>query len=193
MINPIKIFKEYFSIINYAKQQKKDLNIYPYKILLSYRIIDHLFVSVEQLASQVLWIQNKLSDVVVKPKQIFSFWKILGNPSHISENSDSILLYEIYSSIIYHLALVSGLAILERHPSPVDHFTKEQRIYPLGAEALVLYESKDLKIKNNYDFPLKFNFEIKNQILNGYILSTEKIIRNEVVLPVEILKNSKKF
>lgn len=191
MINPIKIFKEYFSIINYAKQQKKDLNIYPYKILLSYRIIDHLFVSVEQLASQILWIQNKLSNVVVKPKQIFSFWKILGNPAHISESSDSILLYEIYSSIIYHLALVSGLAILERHPSPVDHFTKEQRIYPLGAEALVLYESKDLKIKNNYDFPIKFNFEIKNQILNGSILSTEKIIRNEVVFTCRDLKKFK--
>ncbi|MXO33617.1 hypothetical protein GFU95_01130 [Apibacter sp. B3889] len=191
MINPIKIFKEYFSIINYAKQQKKDLNIYPYKILLSYRIIDHLFVSVEQLASQILWIQNKLSNVVVKPKQVFSFWKILGNPAHISENSDSILLYEIYSSIIYHLALVSGLAILERHPSSVDHFTKEQRIYPLGAEALVLYESKDLKIKNNYDFPLKFNFEIKNQILNGSILSTEKIIRNEVVFTCRDFKKFK--
>lgn len=191
MINPIKILKEYFSIIKYAKQQKKDLNIYPYEILLSYRMIDYLFVSVEQLASQVLWIQNKLSDVVVKPKQIFSFWNILANPAHISENSDSILLYEIYSSIIYHLALVSGLAILERHPSTVDHFTKEQRIYPLGAEALVLYESKDLKIKNNYDFPIKFNFEIKNQILNGSILSTEKIIRNEVVFTCRDFKKFK--
>lgn len=191
MINLIKIFKEYFSIINYAKQQKKDLNIYPYKILLSYRMIDHLFVSVEQLASQILWIQNKLSDVVVKPKQVFSFWKILGNPAHISENSDSILLYEIYSSIIYHLALISGLAILERHPSTVDHFTEDQRIYPLGAEALVLYKSRDLKIKNGYAFPIKFNFQIKNQILNGSILSSEKIIRNEVVFTNRDFKNFK--
>lgn len=190
-MNIVKCLKKYFTHTNYAKQLENDETDYPHKIHLSYRIVDHPFVSFEQFANQILWIQNSLTDVVVKPKQIFSFWKVLGDPVHILDNSDSTFLYEIYSSIIYHLALISELAILERHPSTVDHFTEDQRIYPLGAEALVLYKSRDLKIKNGYAFPIKFNFQIKNQILNGSILSSEKIIRNEVVFTNRDFKNFK--
>lgn len=190
-MNIVKCLKNYFTFTNYAKHVEKDETNYPHEILLSYRIMDHPFVSLERLVNQMLWIQNSLSNVVIKPNQVFSFWKVLGDPVHMLHNSDSTFLYEIYSSIIYHLALICGLAILERHPSTVDHFTEDQRIYPLGAEALVLYKSRDLKIKNGYAFPIKFNFQVKNQILNGSILSSEKIIRNEVVFTNRDFKNFK--
>jgi vancomycin resistance protein VanW len=187
----IKSFKDYFSFTNYAKQLKKDLSIYSHEIFLQYKIINDPMLSVDQLINQVLWIQNTLNDIVIKPKQVFSFWKALGKPNHGLANKNSYNIYILYSSIIYHLSLVSGLSIIERHHFDIDLVAEHQRIYPLGADALVLYASKDLKIKNNFAFPIKLQFEVKDQFLKGYILSTKKIILNEVVFRCKDYKNFK--
>ena len=191
MMNIIKKFKNNFTFTDYAKQLKKDLNIYPHQVSLQYKMVNNRIFSVDQLVNQLTWIQNALNDIVIKPKQVFSFWKALEKTNHTLVNQNSYYIYKLYSSIIYHLSLVSGLSIIERHHTDIDLLAEHQRIYPLGADALVLYKCKDLKIKNNFTFTIKLQFEVKNQFLKGYILSTKEIILNEVVFTCRDYKNFK--
>ena len=130
---------------------------------------------------------NKIEKVVVEPGEIFSFWKIIGEPSKKNgfkkgRNIVSGQVYEDYggglcqlSGIIYHLSLLGQLKILERYNHSMDIYTENTRYTPLGADATVVYGYKDFRIKNNYKIPIKFEFEINKQHLSATLLSTEKI------------------
>ncbi|HKM39669.1 MAG TPA: VanW family protein [bacterium] len=53
------------------------------------------------------------------------------------------------ATALYNVAVVSNLEIVERY----NHFMPVSYV-PLGQDATVVYGSKDLKFKNNLDFPL---------------------------------------
>ena len=56
------------------------------------------------------------------------------------------------SSTLYNAAIEAGLEITERHPHSMKvHYVGEDR------DAATSYGSKDLKFKNNLDFPIKIN------------------------------------
>lgn len=69
------------------------------------------------------------------------------------------------SSTVYNAAMNSGLTILERHPHsmPVHYL-------PLGMDAAISSGSKDLRIRNDYPFPVLFEAytEGKNLTVNIY-------------------------
>ena len=52
--------------------------------------------------------------------------------------------------MLYHLALVGGLEIVERHPHSIDIYREEDRYAPLGADATVVWGFKDLRLRNPY-------------------------------------------
>ena len=117
---------------------------------------------------------GKINSVVLKPNRTFSFWKTVGK----SDENEEILSRE--AGIIYHLALVGGLRILERHHYETDFFTDENRPFPLGTDAWVSQNNKDLKIKNIHDFLIKFQIEIFDEKIIGKLLSSKKIIPNKL-------------
>ncbi len=129
----------------------------------------------------------KVEKIIIKPNEIFSFWKIVGKPNSknnfrtgrniikgkISEEIGGGLCQ--LSSIIYVTALKTNLEIVERFNHSVDIYKEEERFTPLGADATIVFVYKDLRIKNNYPFSIKFSFEIiENQIVCS-LLSQEKI------------------
>ena len=69
------------------------------------------------------------------------------------------------SSTVYNAAMNSGLTVLERHPHsmPVHYL-------PLGMDAAISSGSKDLRIRNDYPFPVLFEAytEGKNLTVNIY-------------------------
>ena len=139
---------------------------------------------------------NKIGDIQINPNEIFSFWKIIGNPSKRNGFSKSISILngkqiDSYggglcqiSGLIYFMCLSSNIDVIERHNHSLDLYTDESRYTPLGSDATVVYGYKDLKIKNNYDSPIKFNLKIvDNELIIK--LSTESIIKKA---KVEFLK-----
>ena len=105
---------------------------------------------------------QSIESVDILPREIFSFWKIVGNPSKRNGfiGSRSIINGQVTNSIggglcqlsglVYYLSLKSGLEILERHNHSMDIYTEETRFTPLGSDATVVYGYKDLKIRNNF-------------------------------------------
>lgn len=128
-----------------------------------------------------------INQIIIYPNEIFSFWRIVKNPSEkngfkkgrnivnqkVSEEIGGGLCQ--LSGIIYHTSLKANLEIVERQNHSVDIYAESERFTPLGADATVVFGYKDLRIKNNYSFPIKFEIEIIDQEIRCSLKSGEKL------------------
>jgi vancomycin resistance protein VanW len=134
---------------------------------------------------------KKVNEVVIYPNEIFSFWKVIGNPNNQFKKGRTIQNGEIVedvggglcqvSGIIYYVTLVAGLEVLERYNHSTDIYNDETRFCPLGTDATIVYGYKDLRVRNNYSFPLKFEIEIVDQLISIKLLSTKTIEENKLL------------
>lgn len=75
------------------------------------------------------------------------------------------------ASMVYHLALLGGLTVQERHPHSLDIYEEDQRFTPLGADATVVWGFKDLRLHNPHPFPVAFGFRVEQNRLIGELRS----------------------
>ncbi len=75
------------------------------------------------------------------------------------------------ASMVYHLALMGGLTVLERHPHSLDIYEEDQRFTPLGADATVVWGFKDLRLRNPHPFGVTFGFRVERSSLIGELRS----------------------
>jgi vancomycin resistance protein VanW len=138
---------------------------------------------------------KKVNEVIIYPNEIFSFWKVIGNPNSQFQKGRTIQNGEIVedvggglcqvSGIIYFMSLVAGLEVLERYNHSTDIYNDETRFCPLGTDATIVYGYKDLRVRNNYSFPLKFEIEIGDQLISIKLLSIEKIEENKLLFELD--------
>lgn len=155
---------------------------------------------------------NKINNLVIYPDEVFSFWKVVGKPSkknnfkegrnliknHISSDIGGGICQ--FSSILYYLALQSGLRILERFPHSIDIYKEEERFTPLGSDCTVVYGYKDLQIQNIFQSPVQLKCTITDNELHLSLISANelevqeiqfKYLETEKGIWVETLSNSK--
>ncbi len=137
--------------------------------------------------------KNKIESIILSPHQIFSFWYILGHPNAKNgfkkgRNLINGKLKEDYggglcqlASILYHVALLGGLTILERHNHSLDIYEEADRFTPLGADATVVYGYKDLRFSNPYQIPLQFKFDITTEHITCKLYSSLPILQRKIV------------
>lgn len=130
---------------------------------------------------------SKVETVIINPNEIFSFWKVIGSPLKKNgfKTGRNIIKGEILeeiggglcqlSSIIYFTALKGNLEIVERYNHSVDIYKEDERFTPLGSDATVVYGYKDLRIKNNYNFPIQFSLSFEENKIICKLKSEEKI------------------
>ena len=135
---------------------------------------------------------NRIQSIRVHPNEIFSFWKIVGNPSQRRGfvESRSLINGKLEASIggglcqlsglIYFMSLHANLEILERHNHSADIYTDETRFTPLGSDATVSYGYKDLKIRNTLDGPIRFNFSLNEDRIAIHLMHDRLIKANKV-------------
>ncbi len=137
---------------------------------------------------------DKVNEVIIYPNEIFSFWKVIGNPNSQFQKGRTIQNGEIVedvggglcqvSGIIYYVSLVAGLEILERFNHSTDIYNDETRFCPLGTDATIVYGYKDLRLRNKFSFPIRFKIEISDQLISIKLLSVEPINENELFFEV---------
>jgi vancomycin resistance protein VanW len=135
---------------------------------------------------------SKIEQIQINPNEVFSFWKIVGNPSKKNGfvESRSIVNGKIkptyggglcqLSGLIYYASLYANLNIIERYNHSTDIYTNETRFTPLGSDATVVFGFKDLKIKNSLKTPIQFSFILKKEKLMIRINSAEIIEKNTI-------------
>lgn len=133
-----------------------------------------------------------LNLIVLEPGQVWSFWENVGRPSTRNGFAkgrnivDGRLLLQVggglcqLSSLIYHLALLGGLDVLERYPHSVDIYKEEDRFTPLGADATVVWGVKDLRLQNPYTMPISIGCFLNGHRLYGEVRSAEVVVEKSV-------------
>lgn len=135
---------------------------------------------------------DKINNLVIHPKEVFSFWKTVGKPSKQNNFKEGRNLIKNnisqdfgggicqFSSILYYSALQFGLEILERHSHSIDIYKEDERFTPLGSDSTVVFGYKDLQIKNNFSFPIQFKCWMDKDQLNFSIISQNEIKLNNI-------------
>ena len=132
----------------------------------------------------------KVSDVVIFPNQLFSFWNSVGNPEIGFKKGRTIQNGVIkednaggicqVSGLVYYLSLLAGMDVVERYNHSVDIYNEETRFAPLGADATVVYGYKDLRFINNHSSPIKFQITIDENYIIGRLLSKSELVERNI-------------
>jgi len=143
---------------------------------------------------------RSIEQIQINPNEILSFWRIVGNPSKKNGFTESRSLVNgkivntiggglcQLSGLMYYISLIAQLEILERHNHSIDIYDEETRFTPLGSDATVAYGYKDLKIRNNLNCPIKFNFCIKDDTIKVMIMHSS-VIRPNVIEFKEVVSD----
>jgi vancomycin resistance protein VanW len=164
------------------------------KLVPQFAITQALKVSsyAENKRHNLLQASARINQVVIGPGEIFSFWALVGEPSRRKGYLEGrtlvrgVLQAEVgggvcqLSGLIYHLALQSGLKILERYPHSVDIYTDETRFAPLGSDATVVYGYKDLRVVNTLLQPICFNIRVEADEVIGELWAAEPVVQYTV-------------
>lgn len=133
-----------------------------------------------------------IANIQINTGEIFSFWQVVGQASIKNgfKTGRTIINGQLSTSVggglcqlsglIYFISLEAQLEIIERHAHSLDLYDETTRYTPLGSDATVAYGYKDLRIRNNFDFPIQFLFEIKEAEISIVLVSEQQIFKKKV-------------
>lgn len=129
---------------------------------------------------------------VIEPCARWSFWHRVGSP--VARNGfvegrnlvDGRLVRQVggglcqLSGLLYHLALLGGLEVEERHAHSLDIYREDERHTPLGADATVVWGFKDLRLRNPHPFAIALGCVVHDDRLVGQLRGESPIPPREV-------------
>jgi vancomycin resistance protein VanW len=143
-----------------------------------------------------------LDDSIIGANQNWSFWHHIQHPNTANgfvpgrNLVNGKLVAQVggglcqLSSLAYHLALLGGLTIVERHAHSIDIYEEDQRFTPLGADATVVWGFKDLRLYNPYSFPVSLKFRVEQGQLIGELNAETNLVAQQVDFIQIPLENS---
>jgi len=133
--------------------------------------------------------------LVIPPGAMFSFHACVGRPSRLRgfrrglELHDERLAFGVgggvckVSNLIYLLALLGGMTIVERHRHTLDLFPDVARTVPFGCGATVFYNYADLRFTNPLPQPVWLTIHLnrlRDQVIGALRTTTDPGWRGEV-------------
>jgi len=124
---------------------------------------------------------EKLNGVVIKPGEIFSYWKLIGKPCASKGYLEGMVLKGgkvlsgvggglcQLSNLIFWMALHTPLTVIERHHHGYDVFPDSNRTQPFGSGATCYYPHGDLMIMNNTTNTYQLQIGVGKEYLEGSI------------------------
>jgi vancomycin resistance protein YoaR len=139
---------------------------------------------------------SRMEPLVLAPGQAFSFWQRALAPTLDNGYREGAMFVNRrvvgsvggglcqLSGVIYNLALLAGLQILERHNHSIDAYG-EERYIPLGCDATVAFGRKDLRFRNPHRFPVALELNVDRSRVSGRVTGGQPLdcaIRIETAL-----------
>lgn len=122
---------------------------------------------------------KKINGVIIRPGEVFSYWKLIGNPSKRKGYIEGIVLHNgrfgvgiggglcQMSNLIYWMVLHSPLTIVERHRHGYDVFPDSNRTQPFGSGATCFYPHGDLMVRNDTEHDFQLIINVGDESLEG--------------------------
>lgn len=132
----------------------------------------------------LLRVIDHLDGVLIQPGETFSFCKLVGRPTRRRgflpgmELSRGVARSGIgggicqASNLIFWLALHSELEVVERHHHSFDPFPDQGRVLPFASGATVLWNYKDLRLRNPTAATYQLRLETNAKCLVGDLRSS---------------------
>jgi len=130
---------------------------------------------------------GEIDGIIIKPGQIFSFWKLVGKPTKAKGYIEGMLLSrgEVkrgvggglcqLANLLYWMALHIPLIVTERHHHSFDPFPDSGRTLPFGSGAGVFYNYVDLRFYNPTEQSFQIKVWVTDKHLKGTIYSDEEV------------------
>ena len=124
---------------------------------------------------------KRINNVVIKPGQTFSIWRLVGRPTKSKGYLEGMTLHNgtiskdtggglcQLGNLLYWMALHTPLTIKERWRHSYDVFPDINRTIPFACGATLSYNYIDLQIQNNTDKYYQINLWLDDVYLNGEI------------------------
>ncbi|GHN03277.1 hypothetical protein WSM22_47660 [Cytophagales bacterium WSM2-2] len=122
-----------------------------------------------------------INQIVLKPGEVFSFWRLVGNPTAAKGYLPGLILHQgqikegvggglcQLGNLIYWMAIHSPLTVTERYRHGYDVFPDVNRSIPFGSGATLSYNYVDIQLKNNTDQLFQLCFWLSEEYLHGSI------------------------
>ena len=123
---------------------------------------------------------KKLDGIIVFPGEYFSYWKLIGRPTHRKGYKDGMVLTANgsfkagvggglcqLSNLIYWITLHTPLTVTERYRHSHDVFPDVNRTQPFGSGATCHFNYLDLEIQNTTSSPYQLKLYIEDNKLYG--------------------------
>lgn len=171
---------------------KNDFAIVDRKIKCDNSLIKHKSFLLRPLKDVEMYLQHNkvtnlkiaishIDNVVIKPGQTFSIWRLVGRPTKSKGYLEGMALHNgkvtkdiggglcQLGNLLYWMALHTPMTIKERWRHSYDVFPDINRSIPFACGATLSYNYIDLQIENNTDKNFQINLWLDNEYLNGEI------------------------
>ncbi len=130
---------------------------------------------------------NKIDNILIRPGETFSIWKLVGRPTKSKGYLDGLVLKQgkiskdtggglcQLGNLLFWICAHSPLTITERYRHGFDVFPDVNRKVPFGAGATLSYNYIDLQVTNETDNIFQLTLWLDNTHLNGKLLSKNEI------------------
>ena len=122
-----------------------------------------------------------INGTLIKPGQVFSYWKRIGKPTKKKGYLQGMILRNgkvisgtggglcQLSNMLFWLTIHTPLIVIERHRHGYDVFPDSERTQPFGSGATCFYPHGDLMIRNDTLNTYQICVEVKGDYLSGCI------------------------
>jgi len=131
-----------------------------------------------------------LNNILIKPNETFSIWRLLGRPTKRKGYLEGLVLKQgkiskdtggglcQLGNLLFWVFAHSPLSVIERYRHGFDVFPDVKRKVPFGAGATLSYNYIDLQVKNETQNTFQIKLWLDNTHLNCELLSDNKIDSN---------------
>ena len=137
---------------------------------------------------------KKINGIVIRPGEIFSYWKLIGNPSKRKGYKEGMILVNgtvrpgvggglcQLSNLIFWMAIHTPLTVVERHRHGYDVFPDSNRTQPFGSGATCFYPYGDLMLRNDTQDTFQIFVNVGEEYLEGEIrVNSEPLFTFDIV------------
>jgi vancomycin resistance protein VanW len=130
---------------------------------------------------------SKINNIIIKPGETFSVWKLVGRPTKAKGYLSGLILNQgqiqkgtggglcQLGNLLFWIFAHSPLTITERYRHAYDVFPDVNRTIPFGAGATLSYNYIDLQVKNETAISFQIKLWLDETYLNGELLCDTKI------------------
>ena len=187
----VRFLKDEISAETFAKSRCREplpVVVYKHNSLIRRRLGNVDLQLQENKAVNLSIAAPKVTDIVIRPGETFSFWQLVGNPSERNGYKTGLTIAggkpsrDIgggmcqFTNLIHWMILHSPLDIVEHHHHDgVDLFPDFNRVVPFGTGTSILYNYKDYRFKNNTDRHFQLIVYTADEYLCGELRTTKPL------------------